>query len=48
MSSNLSTGQTVKQGTRQLMVKASDKLKIASSAVARGDTRVSPTRPEQR
>ena len=41
MSSQLSTTQSVKQSTRQFMSVASDKMKLASATVVRGDTRVS-------
>jgi len=42
---NLSTMQSVKQGTRQFMAVATDKMALASVSVSRGETHVSPAYP---
>ena len=49
MASQLSTTNSVKQHTRQFMSVASDKIKLASASVARGETRVCvvPERPKR-
>ena len=38
---DMSTMQTVKQGTRQLLTTMNDKVAIASASVSRGETHVS-------